>query len=573
MKRLVLLSGLLVLSAAAPADAAIVELVKVASHPAQPGNKYMPAVPPTDVFVLRVTGDGAEDEDLRLEGLRVTGTPAPRPGADCRSDAPGSVVCEPRAPAGVFAGVGQPEVDLGEGDDRLVLVNVGAAVRGGAGDDVLETAQLAGTWDGGPGADRLVGGAGWTIDYAARTAGVSASLDGFANDGEPGEGDDVGAAAQRVVGGSGPDHLRGATAPVRLGGGPGADVLESVGTAAAYGLASRQTHAAMQGGPGDDRLLSGPGADELDGGDGDDELLGGAGDDLLLGAAGADRADGGDGADTLELDGVGDGAPDVGAGGAGDDVAFWKAVAASRSRLVANLGDDHGPDGLASEQDALAGDVEDVLSEDMAEVELIGSDGPNVLTADGQGVVDGRGGDDRLVVESTRLGLERPVGRTRVVGGAGADTIRAGNGTSVEARDGEADRIVCEQDTGPRAMLLDAGLDRSDPCRPGLSLATGGVYGSRRRPGGRVPFRVHCHDRFHACRVTLRPSIAGRRTAPLRFTVPARRATTVVVRLPRRLPRGRRVLRLPATVASVFAGVPPLRIRGLGIDLRIVRPR
>lgn len=56
----------------------------------------------------------------------------------------------------------------------------------------------------------------------------------------------------------------------------------------------------IEGGAGNDVILSGGGNDYIDGGTGDDLLSGGAGDDVLYGGAGADSIEGGDGNDYLE---------------------------------------------------------------------------------------------------------------------------------------------------------------------------------------------------------------------------------------------------------------------------------
>ena len=102
---------------------------------------------------------------------------------------------------------GADVLDGGPGDDRLW---------GGDGDDRLV---------GGPGRDVLSGGAGLhdRADYSGRTAGVALTLDAVANDGEPGEGDDLRADVEDLLGGRGADRLVGngaaERAPRRSGGG------------------------------------------------------------------------------------------------------------------------------------------------------------------------------------------------------------------------------------------------------------------------------------------------------------------------------------------------------------------
>ena len=87
-------------------------------------------------------------------------------------------------------------------------------------------------------------------------------------------------APDRLFGTPGRDLLRGLGGPDLLYGGPGADRLE--------------------GGPGDDRVFGGAGADRLDGGAGSDRVGGDAGADHLRGGPGRDRIAGGAGADVIE---------------------------------------------------------------------------------------------------------------------------------------------------------------------------------------------------------------------------------------------------------------------------------
>src|SRR5207244_13288502 len=113
------------------------------------------------------------------------------------------------------------------------VVNV-EKVTSGSGDDVLS----GGLMDGGPGADTMTDG---RVTYEDRTNPLTVTLDGIANDGEAGEGDDVERAA--VFGGGGNDTL----------------------TAGASG-------SGLAGGPGNDVITGGPGIDYLSGGDGDDTI-------------------------------------------------------------------------------------------------------------------------------------------------------------------------------------------------------------------------------------------------------------------------------------------------------------
>ena len=106
------------------------------------------------------------------------------------------------------------------------------------------------------------------VQYWYRTNGIVASLgDGVANDGEPGEGDQI-EGVEQVIGGSGDDVVVGTDQAERLYGGLGDDEL--------------------WGGGGNDRLYGEGGADSLFGEDGDDQLEGGPDNDVLTGGAGID---------------------------------------------------------------------------------------------------------------------------------------------------------------------------------------------------------------------------------------------------------------------------------------------
>lgn len=210
------------------------------------------------------------------------------------------------------------------GDDTLRGLGGDDVLVGGDGDDLLE---------GGTGADVHAGEAGHDrASYLSRAAGVVVTVGAGADDGEPGEGDDVQADVERVYGGAGDDRLMGDESAELLNGGAGADEL--------YGMGGKDF---LEGGTGADLLSGGDGSDTADyaarnarvvvtigsgaddgavgeaddvradvervrGGTGDDDLsgsasadalVGGAGNDQLVGRGGSDTLDGGDGADSL----------------------------------------------------------------------------------------------------------------------------------------------------------------------------------------------------------------------------------------------------------------------------------
>jgi hypothetical protein len=169
----------------------------------------------------------------------------------------------------IDAGNGNDTVNGGPGSDNLVGGAGNDTVNGGAGDDYLEGIAYtedsntlgSDTYTGGGGSDRLT--------YDARSEDLNLSLDGVANDGAPGENDNIGADVVTVIGGSGSDRFTGNSYSNGFGGGEGDDTAT--------------------GGGGDDNLVGGPGNDHLSGGDGQDILGGESGNDTLDGGAGVDR--------------------------------------------------------------------------------------------------------------------------------------------------------------------------------------------------------------------------------------------------------------------------------------------
>jgi hypothetical protein len=169
----------------------------------------------------------------------------------------------------IDGGDGNDTVDGGEGDDQ---------VRGGAGDD-----EMWGDHYKDPGADLLDGGPGtdtteeWTIPSDLdRQPRVNVTLDGAANDGRPGEGDNV-VGIERLsmyivgdfTGTDGPDQIKivnpGNTGPSSLIGLGGDDVL--------VGYDFDET---VDGGAGNDTVEGGRGNDTVTGGPGRDTIYGDA---------------------------------------------------------------------------------------------------------------------------------------------------------------------------------------------------------------------------------------------------------------------------------------------------------
>lgn len=185
------------------------------------------------LFVMAAPGEGNSLTIARdASGFTVdeNGAATMTPGAGC---GPGSGPNTATCPG---AGVSQLSISLGDGDDDVtVAAPTNAVILGGPGNDQLQ---------GGAGQDVFEGDEGTDgVSYGPRTAPITTSKDGVANDGQANEGDNIGSDVERITGGLANDSI---------GGGPDADILD--------------------GGPGDDRLSGGPGADQLLGGPGRDAV-------------------------------------------------------------------------------------------------------------------------------------------------------------------------------------------------------------------------------------------------------------------------------------------------------------
>jgi hypothetical protein len=237
-----------------------------------------------DGAALVFTAEPGEANDLLMEsegGSLVFRDDAPlSAGESCESVDAQAVRCDP----GVFVEI---DVRAGDGDDRVVNRVRGLApvfhvqIDGGAGDDELRGSRVEEGFDGGPGADYVSGGRGRDTFTASQVApdgtGVTVTLDGEANDGLPGEGDDIRNDIEYVAGGPAADTLVGNDFRNHLDGAGGAD--------------------RVSGGRGPDTLTGGEGADSLDGGRGRDRLDalepgGAAAPDQLLCGDGWDEATG-----------------------------------------------------------------------------------------------------------------------------------------------------------------------------------------------------------------------------------------------------------------------------------------
>jgi len=252
--------------------------------------------------------------------------PVRNPSGGCQPSG-GALVCAFRANLDLF---------LGDGDDTARVVGtIPTRFTGGTGADSLIGGPADDSFNSEPvnlpppdGPDAMVGGAGRdTVSYGGGHRGVSVSLDGVANDGDPGEGDDVGADIEVVFGTAGDDTFIGAAGAQSFLGEDGDDVLDGGG--------GRDT---LVGGDGTDLVsyarerapvrirvsryedetsdltptgnpdvfddvegvIGGQAGDVLIGDGFSNRLIGGRGNDRIAGGKGADVIDGGDGNDSID---------------------------------------------------------------------------------------------------------------------------------------------------------------------------------------------------------------------------------------------------------------------------------
>ena len=339
--------------------------------------------------VLHVVADPGEANDVLLTAptdetyVQVNDALPITPGAGCVAGGLSIIALCDRT------GIDEIVVELGDGADKLQAhpsVAIPMTADGGDGDDQLGTGSAPSSIDGGPGddwlfadapgataADVYAGGTGRdTVFYANRHTDQTITLDDTANDGSPGEGDDVRSDVEEVRGGFGNDTITG---------GPGADVLF--------------------GGEGVDTLNGLGGDDTLDGwlGCQADTLSGGAGDDTLI-LNGSAHADGGPDDDTLRPGIESCGFTDV-HGGDGRDTADLRDLSYEDEWFSL---DDVADDGWLGTENYHS-DIEDMNASTHVGTVLIGGAGPNVLTG---------GPEDDLLA-----------------GGGGADTLIGGGGVDV----------------------------------------------------------------------------------------------------------------------------------------------
>jgi Ca2+-binding RTX toxin-like protein len=327
-----------------------------------------------------------------------------------------------------------PSLVGGEGNDTLTGGARADFLFGGPGDDSLDGGSGEDQLDGGPGADTMAGGPSLdAVTYAQSSFGdpprqdpVNVTLDGIANDGAAGEGDNVGSDVEDVYGATGADEITGDDAGnfLRLG----------------FSLVVGATDGGrVDGAGGDDNVAGGAGPDTVDGGPGDDLV----GDGDLNGAT--STVSGGAGRDRIHAEDV------------ADEDGVTSELELAPTADVISCGD--GRDQLyVDSADPTPDGCEIVTQRTPTLATTRGTDGKDVILG-----VEGDGGNDRVIA---RAGSDRVTtlgGNDRIDGGTGRDKISAGEGRdTVRARDGERDRIRCG--LGRDTVIADPGDRVSKDC-------------------------------------------------------------------------------------------------------------
>jgi Ca2+-binding RTX toxin-like protein len=433
--------------------------------------------------VLTVSGDAADetiavasDDAGRLTidsaGMTASGSFA---GSRCAVRA-STVVCPTFAPFALTGNGGSDTITCtgsvrsasplfgGSGNDSLSAGDCDIALNGESGNDTLIGGPGPDDFGSEAGADTYVGGsASVTGEQYARhlslgrepvdfqlsqadslsyygTESVDVSLDGVADDGRFGEGDNVGTDIEEVRGSDGNDTLTAnVNLPATLYGGLGDDRL--VGGKADDRLFGKYTGGA---GSGSDTFIGGEGDDEIDDADqtlrqlpepgdpapqpaGADSVIGGPGDDSIAVNEGADDVVGGDGIDRVAMS---------------SDRFETLPVGASEIALRAAIGtnvslDDIANDGVDGEGDNIHSDVE------------------NVATGVGNDVVVGSAASNAISTSG---------GNDIITGGPGADTLSGGLGDDAFiAQDGFTDSIFGSRGTDRATVDLAGGQrERAD---------------------------------------------------------------------------------------------------------------
>ena len=317
------------------------------------------------------------------------------------------------------------DAELHDGADQVDMrTSRSARIEGGGGSDVLKGSNAGDTIlgdsdsasnpppdgadfiDGRGGADFMRGdGANDTVSYASKSSAVRVSLDGVANDGHFGEGDNAQSDIEVIRGTSFGDDLFGNDSANQIFGNEGVDLISGLG--GDDELHGGVTNDNLDGGDGNDSIFGEDGPDVLTGGANDDQMDGGIGDDRFVGGAGADDMTGGDESPNT--------------GGPGTDSVDYRAYT---QPLTVNVGDGLANDGAGGEGDNVRADIEAVLggwADDRLSMGL-----PPTLRP--PGTLQGGPGNDRLTGGASNDVLDGQEGNDMLDGSYNADELNGGTG-------------------------------------------------------------------------------------------------------------------------------------------------
>ncbi|WP_439142898.1 Hint domain-containing protein [Planktotalea sp.] len=279
-------------------------------------------------------------------------------------------------------------ISAGGGDDTIIAGLGDDNVNAGLGNDSIEGGIGADTIRGEEGDDTILGGDG------------DDSLLGF-------EGSDS------VDGGSGDDFINtrtslGTGAPDQ--GYPGAFTGDSDAT---------NDQDTVDGGIGNDTILTGDDDDSVAGGDGADSIDAGFDDDTVDGGIGSDTITGGEGNDSLD-------------GGDGGDLIYGDDVSG-----------DAAPLNIADETDLLTANSLDTISGGEGNDTIFGMDDGDSITGDaGDDVLDGGLDDDTVDGGIGNDSILGDHGNDNLIGGSGVDTLEGGIGNDTLSGGVDGDSLV-----------------------------------------------------------------------------------------------------------------------------------
>lgn len=308
----------------------------------------------------------------------------------------------------LVGGVGNDQLHGNAGTDTLDGGVGNDSLFGDDGNDILLDSAGGDLYDGGNGVDQL--------DMSARTVNLTITMDGNANDGAAGEGDNVLNTVEKLYTGRGNDRITADAASVAaytLYGNAGNDTISgSGGVDLIDGGAGTDS---LSGNGGNDAIYGQAGKDTLRGGDGNDRLLGGTENDSIAGDGGDDTLLSGSGKDTVR-------------GGDGNDLVSYY----YESRPVSLSLDGFSNDGYGGEKDFIAADVEgleggsgpDKLFGNSAANTLLGDGGnDSIYAGDGADSLNGGTGADYLDGQAGNDTIDGGTGGDAIIGGAGTDTV------------------------------------------------------------------------------------------------------------------------------------------------------